>query len=316
MSTARVQAQPRGSCMPWASVVNYSRARSCGMAWPLATSASRMALNRTATDRRQARQKCETIASRRRPRSNGRNMDALAKLIMGAYAMINMEAIAKLLSALASLAWPLIFGIFLIKCLPSLKLVIESARNRRFTVKVGGNELTMEEASKIQGQSITDLQAKFAILQSSLPGAETASVTSAETSAAMSSESHKPGMTRILWVDDIPNNNSYLVATLNDHGIKVDTALSTEEALEKFKSSSYDAIISDMGRPEGPKAGLDLTQKIRAMDETVPIYISTTSANARYLRREVMEAGANNITSSGTTLLSYLLPAAKLKVGW
>ena len=56
-----------------------------------------------------------------------------------------MESFAKLVSALSSLAWPAIFGILLYKFYQPLKSLIESARGRKFTIKVAGNELTMEE---------------------------------------------------------------------------------------------------------------------------------------------------------------------------
>lgn len=96
------------------------------------------------------------------------------------------------------------------------------------------------------------------------------------------------------------------MATLEDKGIKVDIALSTEEGIEKFKSLSYDIVISDMGRPEGEMAGIDLARKIRTLNKDVPLFIFCSKWAAQNLREEALQAGINEITSSGTTLLSRL----------
>ncbi len=97
-----------------------------------------------------------------------------------------------------------------------------------------------------------------------------------------------------------------LIAFLEDRGVKVDVALSSNEGIEKFESHSYDMIISDMGRPEGGKAEIDLALKIRSVDPQVPFFISCGSWAARNLHQESLQAGVNEITSSGTTLLSLL----------
>lgn len=97
-----------------------------------------------------------------------------------------------------------------------------------------------------------------------------------------------------------------LIALLEDRGVKVDVALSTNEGIEKFKSHSYDMIISDMGRPEGGKAGIDLALKILSVDPQVPFFIFCGNWAARNLHQESLQAGVNEITSSGTTLLSLL----------
>lgn len=68
----------------------------------------------------------------------------------------------------------------------------------------------------------------------------------------------------ILWVDDTPRNNSYLVKILRHRGMMIDLAISTHEALERLRTKSYDIVISDMSRPEGMTAGLDLLTRVRA----------------------------------------------------
>jgi len=209
-----------------------------------------------------------------------------------------VDAIAKLVSALASLAWPLVFAVLLYHLYGPIRTLVESARGRKFTIKVAGNELTMEEASEQQRAIVSDLQTKLAELEKRIP----LSLLAPQSAINAPTSNSK----RILWVDDNPKNNSYFIASLEERGVRVDIALSTDEALAKFKSTQYDIVVSDMGRPEGSKAGLDLTVKLKAQRPNLPIFIFCGASAARNLRDEAMKAGVTEITSSGTTLLSAL----------
>ncbi len=209
-----------------------------------------------------------------------------------------MEDLASLLSALASLAWPLVFAALLIALFNPIKNLIQSAVRRKFSVKVAGNELTMEEASEIQGKALSDLQSAVASLERRM---------AAMVDNGTQSESIGPSrVRRILWVDDYPKNNAYLVALLEQKGIVVDTALSTDEAVARFRTQPYDVVISDMGRSEGNKAGIDLLKHIRVVDAAVPFFIFCSARAALAYRSEALAEGATEITSSSTTLLSRL----------
>lgn len=209
-----------------------------------------------------------------------------------------MDNLAKLIAALASLAWPVVLAVLLFKLHQPIRTLLESALKRKFTIKVAGNELTMEEASEQQRAIVSDLQNKLAELEKRLNlGADTLALPLAAPAASGK---------RILWVDDKPKNNSYLVATLEERGVRVDTALSTDEGLAQFKKLTYDIVVSDMGRPESDKAGIDLTRKIKQVSPQTPVFIFCGTWAARTLRAEALAAGANEITSSGSTLLSAL----------
>jgi CheY-like chemotaxis protein len=210
-----------------------------------------------------------------------------------------MESVAKLISAVSSLAWPLIAGIFLIKFFQPLRSLIESAKGRKICIKVGGNELTVEEASEQQSERLIDLQSKLAAIESRL---------------AIKGEAiqtfdllFEPSKKCILWVDDMPRNNSFLVASIQSQGYEVDIALSTDNAISMFRNGSYDIVISDMNRPNDKKAGITLARNIRNLKSDVPIYIFCGNWAARNLREEALNNGITDITSSGTTLLSMLL---------
>lgn len=184
----------------------------------------------------------------------------------------------------------------------SLKAVIESARGRKFTLKVGGNELTMEEAAEQQTKIFTELRSEIAEIQEKIESISTISATVSKSLEPRARERVRD----ILWVDDQPKNNSYLIASLEQMGVRVQIARSTEEGLQYFASEKYDRVISDMGRPEGGRAGIDLLKKIREFDQEVPYYIFAGRWAERNLRDEALAAGANGITSSGTSLINML----------
>ncbi len=209
-----------------------------------------------------------------------------------------MENFAKLLSAIAQLAWPIVVGVVLAKLFPTVKLIMESAKSRKFTVKVAGNELSMEEASRQQSDVITDLQSKVAALE-----VRTQSID--ETATKIHKVEVRPK--RILWVDDRPTNNSFLIASLQASGMEVTTATSTDGGISMFSSIAFDAVVSDMARPEGDKAGIELITAIRRLNESVPIFIFCGKWAATHLEEEARVAGASAVTSSGTTLLTALM---------
>jgi CheY-like chemotaxis protein len=210
-----------------------------------------------------------------------------------------LESAAKLVTAIAALAWPIVFAVLLIKLYEPIKGLVEAARARKFSIKIAGNELTMEEASKQQIDAFSDLQSKVAELEKRL-----APVSS---EAAIEAPAPVRANKRILWVDDSPKNNSFLVASFENRGIRVDTALTTDEGVVMFRRSEYDAVISDMGRPENEKAGIDLTRAIKQISPDTPIYIFCGRWAAMNLRKEALAAGVAEITSSGSTLARLVL---------
>lgn len=56
------------------------------------------------------------------------------------------------------------------------------------------------------------------------------------------------GSYRVLWVDDKPANNEYERAELRTNGLVFDNVVSTTEAIEQLKTSTYDLVITDLGR--------------------------------------------------------------------
>jgi CheY-like chemotaxis protein len=109
----------------------------------------------------------------------------------------------------------------------------------------------------------------------------------------------------ILWVDDRPDNNIYEREALELVGFKFELALSTNDALKLFVKNKYLAIISDMGRVEGPKEGYVLLKEIRKINKQIPFFIYAGS-NLLEHKVEAQEKGAQGSTNRATELIDLI----------
>jgi CheY-like chemotaxis protein len=218
-----------------------------------------------------------------------------------------MKSAAVLISAVAGLLWPLIAIGILVTFGRSFLELLRSARLRKFTIKIGGQELSMDEANEQQRVLIQDLQSKIVQIESRIEAAGSTAVASPKSELA---QRETAGLSRVLWVDDEPKNNSYFVDTLNKLNVQVDLAKSTADGLIKFSNEQYDVVISDMGRREGGRynrrAGLELLRVIRERNSETLFFIFCSPRSAHESRDEAMRLGASGITSSATELYSLL----------
>jgi CheY-like chemotaxis protein len=221
------------------------------------------------------------------------------------------DIMAEILQGVAAILWPIIAVVFIVVLLvffkPAIAAIIESAKSRKFTLKVGGQEITMEQASEQQHNLLKDVQNQVLELKNRI---ETHTQPQSKLEIPSSPQPERQNFS-ILWVDDNPSNNSYAVQQLSDTGITVDLALSTSDGINRFKQGQYTHIISDMGRREKKfmnyTAGLDLLKEIRSVNPSLPFIIFTTSENVRIYMAQATELGANLITSSWTEIVGYLL---------
>ena len=140
-----------------------------------------------------------------------------------------MQAVTTLVAAVSALLWPVIVvGVLVIFHSP-IRDLIGSAKSRKITIKIGGQELTMDEATEQQSKLIANLQSQIADIQGRL-----AQVSPAELSAQPSLPAPVQQLSSVLWVDDEPKNNSYFVEELGRLGVRVDLARTTSEGLSKF----------------------------------------------------------------------------------
>lgn len=100
----------------------------------------------------------------------------------------------------------------------------------------------------------------------------------------------------VLWVDDHPENNTYEREAFESVGLRFTLALSTDEAFEKLAENRYEAIISDMGRREGPREGYVLLNRLRNAGDLTPLFIYASS-NAPQHKQEALEHGGHGCTN-------------------
>jgi len=218
------------------------------------------------------------------------------------------DTLSSLVSAFASLAWPIIIGIVVLRVLPVLRRVLES---RGFTLKIAGFELTAQQATEQFHNQISDLQEKVVQLRQqvdSLVSGRPAPVSVVATAPSSTSANKS-----ILWLDDKPTNNALEMARLQSEGFAITQVTSTTDALAVLDANSaqYAALITDMGRRErgirDPKAGITFISAARKRGIDLPILVYTAQkSRTPQLASEVQAAGGNGITASPVELLEML----------
>ena len=113
---------------------------------------------------------------------------------------------------------------------------------------------------------------------------------------------------KVLWVDDRPNNNIYERKAMEAVGIRFTLSESTREALELLSRQSFGAVISDMGRREGPREGYTLLDAMRSKGDDTPLFFYASS-NAVEHKRETHEHGGQGCTNDGQELFDMVTKA-------
>ena len=99
-------------------------------------------------------------------------------------------------------------------------------------------------------------------------------------------------MTKVLVVEDNPNNMKLITLVLNKHGYETIGAATGKEGVEKAATEKPDMILMDILLPDID--GLETTRRIRKIEsmQKVPIIAITSYAMAGD-RDKIMEAGCN-----------------------
>src|SRR5579859_991212 len=180
---------------------------------------------------------------------------------------------------------------------------------QNLSIKVAGFELSVADATQKIGVDVSDLQKRLSDLEIRVDS----SVATPEGAApADVPDEPAPTETRatvILWVDDVPSNNAFLIEQCRNNGIDVETALTTKQAMSMFSSLNPGLVITDLGRREdgvnNNYAGLDLIRAVRQTGSTVPIVVY---AGQRGLlnRDKLLQAGAQAVTQSAVELQGWI----------
>ena len=113
---------------------------------------------------------------------------------------------------------------------------------------------------------------------------------------------------QLLWVDDRPDNNVNERQAFEALGLRFTLALSTKEALENIAQQQYAAIISDMGRKEGPREGYVLLDAIRKQGNQTPLFFYAAS-NAPEHKQETLDHGGQGCTNRAQELFQMVTRA-------
>ncbi|WP_330084674.1 response regulator [Methylocystis iwaonis] len=180
------------------------------------------------------------------------------------------------------------------------------------TIKVAGMEISVADATKNIGTEVADLQKKLSELEATVK--ETNSDSRPEKTLTESNSGgenveiqNKP--TTLLWVDDYPINNAFLVDRFRNDGINVVLSLSTKDALKTLGYGGIDIIITDLGRKEegfeNPFAGSDLIKAIRSRNQKVPIMVFAGQRGLENKDR-LLQEGADAVTASGVEVQTFV----------
>jgi CheY-like chemotaxis protein len=228
---------------------------------------------------------------------------------------------ARVIEAIGSLLWPLLAAVVLIKVVPHIPGVVadlrRAMRTRAFTVKVGGVELSVEEATEQLRRQVTDLQTHMAA-QLAEPG----EVAPPDRAGPPASPGAGPagveaparpdqGPPTILWVDDDPDAHTLELAKLRDDGVEVLLARSTAEAMDVLSlRRGVRAIVTDLGRAEDGEfrshAGLALLRQLHEAEQDQPVLVYTSPRRVELDRQDALDAGATAVTSSPIELFASL----------
>jgi PAS domain S-box-containing protein len=109
---------------------------------------------------------------------------------------------------------------------------------------------------------------------------------------------------RVLHVDDEPSLLKIAKQCLEMEGqFQVDTAASVEEAMERMKSKSYDAIVSDYQMPG--KDGLELLKELREEGNTTPFIVFTGKGREEVAIKALNLGAAQYLNKSGNPETVY-----------
>ncbi len=212
------------------------------------------------------------------------------------------DAIARLLTVVV---WPAIAIFFLLRFKDAFKKFFDSISE--FSFKGAGLEASVKKqiqaAASIAAVSAADRRENNTPQQA----AEAASEVVLELLTKRTVK--RASRTKILWVDDCPENNISQREVLQDLGITIRLAESTQQAMTLLSKENFDLVISDMGRPPDKRAGYTLLSEMRSSKITTPVIFYAAGGNLPEHRREAKKNGAFASTNGATELFQHVFSA-------
>ncbi|MDI6105441.1 hypothetical protein QLQ12_43350 [Actinoplanes sp. NEAU-A12] len=211
---------------------------------------------------------------------------------------------AEILTAIASLLWPVVVAALLVALFPVIKRFLSQSDS--IDIEVAGAKISVQRASEELRQLISDLQDRVNELEATQSGT---SIEAPEIPAIPGSPTPR---NVVLWVDDRREANVYERARLGDAGRRIVQAESTESALQRIRSDGpFDVIVSDMSRVEeggrlNVHAGLDLLREIRDAGDDTPVVFYSSPHGLGSVRAELDRSVNVAYTTSPSELMRLL----------
>lgn len=192
-----------------------------------------------------------------------------------------------------------------------LSIIIKRADNlvKNTSVRLdSGKEIDVSELSRLQQKSLEDMQEAVTQLLLAEGKDEADNATANVGLTTLTDQAAEKIPVHVLWLDDHPRNNTLLVEQLVRQHIRVDLVQSTAQALSLLSKKPYALLITDMARLEGgqrqPDAGVQTVREVRQLTPSMPIIVYCSKDTAVTYGQQAEAAGANFITTSGTSLLA------------
>lgn len=117
---------------------------------------------------------------------------------------------------------------------------------------------------------------------------------------------------RVLWVDDNPANNEYERSVLRQEGIVFDNVVSSGEAVEQLLLTTYDLVITDLGRrwssDASGSAGRDLLSHPVIARGGPPVIVYAGRSAVKH-RGELEQLGAFGVSDDREHLFELVFQA-------
>ncbi len=198
--------------------------------------------------------------------------------------------------------------IYFLVCFPVLVLVVFAwlVRNHSGKLFAPSDFKDEENYVKMQLSAVASLTAASAKGHAGTSGAEIQQIVEVVQRAKPSKKPYSDGwQNRVLWVDDRPENNVYERQAFEATGLTFSLSLSTNDALEQLSRNRFAAIISDMGRKEGPREGYVLLDALRQKGDQTPLFFYASS-NAPEHKRETVKHGGQGCTNNAKELFQMV----------
>ena len=127
----------------------------------------------------------------------------------------------------------------------------------------------------------------------------------ARTAEARIDQTQTARVARVLWVDDNPDNNLFETVALEQLGMFVTKATSTEAGKFYLSRLNFALVITDLGRGNNPDAGMELLETVKQVDKNVPVVVYTLDAGHK--RAQLIDAGAQAVVDTPSELIAKVL---------